>query len=316
MAINLIRGKELPTGGVSNNESLAEQIREKRRKIECTEEMIASTRDIFEKAGYERVTYPQYTKDAMINIPTPPLENEMKELMDGYYAGTISKEDIKDFFAEYADAMFARDEGRILNLYESFLNRSYESAVKACFEEGKDIARAEGKSTNHWVYYNADYYYRAEEIHDLLKEAAKEYGAKYGIEVDTARREEAWQGDYLTGTPSFHSKWNFRANIEGSGRMMDQEAVPPEGFSFFYTDETALGAKDSLLIISGKDWTKRINVPFDLPISGKKTESYFYLADLLQVDRKDDEQYKYLNDFLNKFVIIRNWGDVIAIERR
>lgn len=101
-------------------------------------------------------------------------------------------------------------------MYETFLDVNYAEAVTACFDRGKAIAAEEGTDTDHIVYYDAEYYHRAEEIHDLLKEAAKEYGEKYGVEADAAKRDGNFKGDYLTGKPDFNAKWNFRAaNITG-----------------------------------------------------------------------------------------------------
>lgn len=293
--------------------SLAEQIRGNRRKIEVTEEMKKQTTDFLEKAGLERVTYPQYTKFAVMNTPTPPIEKEMREVMQGFYDGKISKEEVKGFYMEYCSVMYARDEETILNCYESFLDNNYIEAVIACFEEGKEVARREGKSTDHIVYYDADYYYQSEEIHKLLQEAAKEYGEKYGVEVDPDKRDKNFQGDYLTGTPDFNRKWNF---VASRGGMMKFDAVPPEGFSFFYKEGENLGTKGSVLLIGGKDWTESVSVPFEMPTAGKKTEVYFYLADLFQVDEKREPNGQEFNKFLNSLVIYRNYGDVIYIKRR
>ena len=76
---------------------------------------------------------------------------------------------------EYCGIQYARDEEAVLNVYEAFLDANYSAAVKKCFAQGYDIAAKEGVSTDNMVYYDADYYYQSEEIHDLLKEAAAEY---------------------------------------------------------------------------------------------------------------------------------------------
>lgn len=135
---------------------------------------------------------------------------------------------------EYCSVMYARDEESVLNVYEDFLNENYSAAVQKCFAQGKDIAEKEGVSTDNMVYYDADYYYQSKEIHDLLKEAAAEYGAKYGIEIDAAKRDDDFKRDYLTGTPNFNDKWNFMAtNMMSASRLMDQNAVPPKDFLSF-----------------------------------------------------------------------------------
>lgn len=301
---------------VTENSSLADRIRGSRKTYQCTEEMAKRTQDIFEKSGCEKVTYPQYTKFAVIDTPTADLKKEMSEVMAGYYDGKISKEEIKGFFMEYCSVMYARDENTILNVYETFLDVSYKEAVTACFDKGKAIAAEEGTDTDGMVYYDAEYYYRAEEVHDLLKEAAKEYGNKYGVEAEATKRDENFKGDYLTGKPDFNDKWNFRAaNISGVGRMMDIKAAPPEGFSFFYHLGEHMGTKDSLLIIRGKDWQERFNVPFEIPTAGRKRSDYFYLADLCKISSEREGNYKQYNNFLNKLVINRIAPGII-IRRR
>lgn len=302
---------------VTENSSLADRIRGNRPTFQCTEEMAKRTMDVFERSGCEKVTYPQYTKFGVINSPIDSEKEEMREVMEGYYKGEISKDDIKDFFMEYCSVMYARDEETVLNVYEDFLNENYSAAVQMCFAQGKDIAAKEGVSTDNMVYYAADYYYQSEEIHDLLKEAAKEYGAKYGIEIDAAKRDDGFKRDYLTGTPNFNDKWNFMAaNIMSSGRLMDQNAVPPEDFSFFYKQGTEVGTKNSLLIIGGKDWSEKVDVPFKMPVGGKNTERYFYLSDLYKVG-SGKQDYEGYNKFLNKLVITRIWGDSpIEVEKR
>ena len=302
---------------VTENTSLADRIRGNRPTFQCTEEMAKRTMDVFERSGCEKVTYPQYTKFAVINSPVASEREEMREVMEGYYNGEISKDEIKGFFMEYCSVMYARDEETVLNVYEAFLDANYSAAVKKCFAEGYDIAAKEGVSTDNMVYYDADYYYQSEEIHDLLKEAAAEYGAKYGREIDATKRDAGFKNDYLTGTPNFNDKWNFMAtNIMGSGRLMDKNAVPPKDFSFFYKQGADLG-KNSLLIIGGKDWSEKVDVPFKTPAGGKNTERYFYLYDLYKVCREKEEYYEEYNKFLNKLIITRIWGDSpIVVEKR
>lgn len=297
------------TNVISNDASLAEQIRGNRRTIEVTAEMAKRTMNIFEKAGVEHVTYPQYTKFAVIDTPTSSLTKEMREVMHGFYDGKISKEDIKGFFMEYCNVMYARDEETILNCYESFLNANYEEAVTACFDEGYEIARKEGVSPDRVVYYDAKYYYQSEEIHELLKEAAKEYGEKYGTEVEPEYRDKHIEGDYLTRTRTldFNSKWDFRASMVGRSRIVNLDEVPPEGFCFFYKEGEHLGTEGNVLLIGGKDWKETLSTPWKTPKGGQNAETYFYLADLFQADKESEPNYKEFNSFLNSLVITRNW---------
>lgn len=279
--------------------SLSEYIRGKRYTVEITDEMLAHTRDLFEKVGIKKVTYPQYTKFAVIDTPCQATEKEMAFVMDGFYAGTISKDEIKGFFLEYAHSMQARDESKILNLYESFLNISYERAVKTCFDEGKNIAEKEGVDANKAIYYDADYYYQAEEIHEFLKEITEEYAEKYGVEIDIEKRESGFDQNpnYLTGYPSFHSKWNFSAhNVCGYARIPELDAVPPKGFSFFYKQ------RDRMLMIGGNGWSEKM----DISLSQKGANRYPHLSDLLYVDSQREEYWPQYNNFMKNIIIARH----------
>ena len=278
--------------------NLSEYIRGKRRTMEITDEMVAHTRDLFEKAGVQEVIYPQYTKFAVIDTPSQSTEKEMAFIMDGFYAGRISEDEIKGFFLEYAHSMQARNESKILNLYESFLNVSYERAVKACFDEGKDIAGKEGIDINKAIYYDADYYYQSEEIHEFLKEITEEYAAKYGVEIDIDKRESEFDKNpnYLTGYPSFNSKWNFSAhNVCGYARLPELDAVPPKGFSFFYKQ------RDRILMIGGNGWSEKMDT--SSPLRG--ANRYPRLSDLLYVDSQREEYWSQYNDFMKKIIIAR-----------
>lgn len=301
---------------IGENENLADYIRGKRTTIEITEDMIKLSqlaRDSYEKTGVQRVVYPQYSniKFEPINTPGASLENEMRAVMDGFYSGKISKDEIKEFFEEYADIMYARGSKKaLLNLYESFLNQSYISAVSACFEEGKKIAKQNGESTDHILYYDADYYYLSEEIHDLLKEAVTEYGEKYGLDVDPNERDQDFQGQYLTGTPNFNDKWNYMAAfISCRGGMVDLDAVPPKGFSFFYKAGDGSATTGTTLIIGGNGWTEKVDVPWEAPIAGKKTVNHFYLSALFHVSKDRDDLWSQYNEFMKKLYVARILGD-------
>ena len=63
--------------------NLSEYIRGKRCTMEITDEMFAHTRDLFEKAGVKEVTYPQYTKFAVIDTPCQSTKKEMAFVMEG-----------------------------------------------------------------------------------------------------------------------------------------------------------------------------------------------------------------------------------------
>lgn len=305
---------ENPYANVTETSSYADKIRSKRETIDMSKALSAEqTRDVFERSGCSRIIPGTYTKFNVISWPAVNNKAEMKEVMAGYYKGEISTEDIKEFFMEHC--VNRRDETMILNVYECFLDISYDQAVRACFKEGEKYAG--GTEMGNVLYYDADYYYMAEEVHKALQEAAKEYGEKFGLEIDASKRDEDFQwGAYATGKPNFNDKWNYMAaSMCCVGRMMDNDAVPPEGFSFFYElGEDNMGVGNSTLIVNGNGWSEKMTVPYEVPTAGKKCHDYFYLADLLHVS-SDKENAKWYNEFLNKLVINRI-APGIVIQRR
>ena len=304
---------ENPYANVTETSSYADKIRAGRQTTDLSKALsLEQTRDVFERSGRSRIIPGTYTKFAVINWPAQDNKSEMHEVMAGYYKGEVSKEDVKEFFMEYC--LNTRDESTILNVYESFLDANYEQAVWACFKAGEKYAS--GTDAKNVLYYDADYYYMSEEIHELLQEAAKEYGEKYGLEIDASKRDEDFQGRYGTGTPNFNDKWNYRAAyLCGVGRMMDNDAVPPKGFSFFYElGKDNMGVGNSTLIVNGKGWSEKMTVPYEVPTAGRKSHDYFYLADLIHVS-SDKEDAKWYNRFLNKLVINRI-APGIVIQRR
>lgn len=296
----MIYFNENPYANVTESSSYADKIRANRQTTDLGKGLSAEqTRDVFERSGCSRITPGTYTKFAVINWPVQSEKEEMREVMAGYYNGQISKEEVKEFFMEYCSYVFVGgSETAILNVYETFLDASYQEAVWACIKEGEKYANGSDRYT---LYYNADYYYKAEEIHELLKEAAKECGEKYGLEIDASKRDENFQGKMdATGRPNFNEKWNLLVANNVIGRMMDINAAPPEGFSFYYELGDNMGVGNSTLIINGKGWSMKMTVPFE----NHSEKNHFYLSELLHVS-SDKENAKWYNEFLGKLIINR-----------
>lgn len=133
------------------------------------------------------------------------------------------------------------------------------------------------------------------------QEAAKEHGEKYGIEIDASKKDENFQRKMdAAGRPNFNEKWNILVANNAIGRMMDINAAPPEGFSFFYELGDSMGVGNNTLIINGKGWSAKMTVPFE----NHSEKNRFYLSELLHVSG-DKENAKWHNEFLGKLVVNR-----------
>lgn len=69
-----------------------------------------------------------------------------------------------------------KDNSQIIgDVYEYFQKYNVRYMVNKCFEDGVDIANANGGSeNNNWVYYDSKYYDKSEHLRSLLREAANE----------------------------------------------------------------------------------------------------------------------------------------------
>lgn len=290
-------------GTIDHNSGSADQVRNNRGDRNTSEEHDKQTRDYYEKTGLQEVVYPAYTKFQVIKTPCASTVKEMRELMEGYYNGSISKDEIKDYFIKYADIRYAwGDKEILLNIYESFLDQNYIEAVSACFNKGKEIAGAD----DYLLYYDADYYYMSEEIHDFLKQIVKEYSEKNGMDVDPDERDQNFQGQYLTGKPNFNDKWNFMASCTmHRGGMVDPDKVPPKGFSFFYKPGEGDAVKGTDFIIGGNGWKENVDVPWEPFVAGNISAKRLNLLDFLHINKEKESMWIQYNAFLKNFFLAR-----------
>lgn len=281
----------------------ADQIQNNRGDRNTSEESAKQKRDYFEKSGLHEVVYPAYTKFEVIKTPSASTVKEMRELMEGYYDGSINKDDIKDYFIKYADIRYAwGDKEILLNIYESFLDQNYIEAVSACFDKGKEIAGAD----DYLLYYDADYYYMSEEIHVFLKEIVKEYAEKNGMDVDPDERDRNFQGQYMTGKPNFNDKWNYMAScVMCRGGMVDLDKVPPKGFSFFYKPGEGDAVKGTDFIIGGNGRKENVDVPWEPFVAGKISAKRLFLSDFLNINKEKESMWIQYNNFLKNFLLAR-----------
>lgn len=291
------------TSTIEYNSDSADQVRSKERESRTSEEPAKHTKDYYEKVGLQKVVYPAYTKFVEINSPCENTKKEMRSLMDGFYNGSVSKEEIKDYLVKYASSKFVRGNNKyLLNIYESFLNQNYSAAVKACFDKGREMAGADDTL----LYYDADYYYLSEEMHEFLKEIVNEFAEKNGMEVDLDERDQNFQGQYLTGGPSFNDKWNYMAScVMCRGRMVDLDVVPPKGFSFFYKPGEGDAVKGTDFIIGGNGWKEKADVPWEPFVAGKISAKRLFLSDFLFIDKEKESLWTQYNAFLKNFFIAR-----------
>lgn len=124
-------------------------------------------------------------------------------------------------------------------MYEIFAKENQRAARNANYEEGGKINASYGSGyrSDDWTYYNADYYYKCDEIKRELRQAAQNLADQWGdgsIDFEEIERNSEYT---LDGGFDFNSGWNFTyRNQAARSSMADESAVPPKDFKFFYKE--------------------------------------------------------------------------------
>lgn len=212
------------------------------------------------------------------------VSEEIREMYDGYYAGTISVEEVKDKFHSIVEAVWEFDDkegiaskedkehyGKIVADVNYFF-RFYAvwTASNINHAEGKQIANQYGQPGNrNFLYYNSDYYYQSKEVTDTVFQAATKLTEDAGTVLHTKDLQVKY--DYFQ---NFNTAWMRWARYEARmGDMIDPNIEPPRGFKllykeFRYTPEEAKAMSeagdtrmfDGILQVSCGDWKAEGNV--------------------------------------------------------
>lgn len=175
--------------------------------------------------------------------------------------GKITADEVIDRFEEIVDKVFAEYQARyylgdyndektalLSNLYMDFRYDANYAAVARNREEGRqyveynpstDIYYSRERYCDRYVYYNAEYYYKAKEITDALERRIGEIAERKGIE------------DYAPPTDLPNSYRNFNtALFNGSDpNMMDATKEPPRDFRFFFQERPPVGYVSDMAVL-------------------------------------------------------------------
>ena len=250
------------------------------------------------------------------------MQKDIADCMRQYYAGKISDDDVKKFFGECCSSMRIyhaqmrhttgvneEDNTQIVSqIYEVFAKENQRAARNANDEEGMEINKQYGADSRQddWCYYNADYYYRCENTHDLLREAATDMAKEWELpSIDTDEIEKNSKFT-LDGGFDFNSGWNFiYRNQVGRSSMEDEGAVPPKDFRFFYKESGGAGGRGILQFWAGGNAGKA-DVPFYTSGDSLKGQ-IFNMSDIVKVSEKDTADFRSYNEFIKKFSIFTRW---------
>jgi len=170
------------------------------------------------------------------------------EVLRKYYDGGVEK-----FYVERAFYRFCREYIRkggeksafyvydvLSEVYEYFARANTRNAVRKNNEEGRTLAEEGGVSWTGCSYYNADYYYRWDDIQQMFRRICGELAEEYDMDVPDFEEIEAETRFRMEGGLNFHGAWCFEQRkhnypAEEFG-MREFSAVPPRGFLYFYRD--------------------------------------------------------------------------------
>lgn len=116
---------------------------------------------------------------------------------------------------------------------------SISAAGSASFLEGKALAakyNANDVNSHDFLYYNADYHYKTEDMKLQLVRDAKTIAAKYGVDEQALDLPLDYQdGDLRKGYyASYTTNVNEHARSMRGSNILDENLVPPRGFRLFY----------------------------------------------------------------------------------
>jgi len=252
------------------------------------------------------------------------IREEMEAVIYSWGRGEISDSQFKSHFHDickdrrvflaqcrYTTGRNEKDNKQIIEgIYGYSQKCNVGAMVHLCFEKGREIADSYGGGdTRNWVYYDADYYYKSEDLKNLLREAATEMAEEWG--TDIIDFEDIEKSSFLTvnGGLDFNSTWNHKAYMcRGIASLNDFAVLPEPGFSFFYQENKhkivqygTLEIQAGICIVKyGKDVWK-LDVPFNNSCCLGELADFFNTGELFE--RKGSVYNTGLLDFLRHFEI-------------
>lgn len=180
------------------------------------------------------------------------MKQSMANLADSFFDGEITEIGLAESFQSLAKSFISAcrekqypfpmltgmDEAGLSFAYDCFRGAILKSAVARNNAEGKELC---SKHNNGWHYYNADYYYKSESaigaITGKVKEMAEERGfGQFEIpDYKAIGRNSLYNFNSAVSGESDYIP-NDRVQLIEEKWVLDFDAVPPEGFKWFYED--------------------------------------------------------------------------------
>lgn len=251
------------------------------------------------------------------------MKQSMADMADSFFDGEVSETKLAESFQSLAESFISAcrekqypfpmltgmDEAGLSFAYDCFRGAILKSAAAHNNAEGKELC---SKHNNGWHYYNADYYYKSESAIEAITGKVKEMASERGFD-------QFQIPDYKA--LGKNSLYNFNSAVSGESDyipgglraveekwIMDFDAVPPEGFKWFYED----GGSDGEAGFPGGDpepearvWAMYkdmfVSNSFMFSPGGDQPSDVRNLSDLLQFGAGIKAEAAVVNRFMKNF---------------
>lgn len=185
----------------------------------------------------------------LVSSHTADLQRDITAVFEKYYTGKADKTTVQNTLTNAVEILRQKYVGEgyaeedvmpqiIRDVYASARLEAVGMAYEASWMEGKSLAEKYGGGDveRGWMYYNADYYYRSEEMKDVLIGHMDSLAEKYNVSDLKLERDYPPDDPRATLSQSYNSYISEKAGRCGShfGNMLNKDIVPPKGFQFFY----------------------------------------------------------------------------------
>lgn len=260
------------------------------------------------------------------------LNQAAENLADEFFEGRISESQLAGKFESIANKFIetcrekqypfplltGMDEEAMSFVYDRFRGAVLKSAVARNNAEGKALCSQHNRG---WHYYNADYYYKSESaiaaISDKVRDMAAEKGFdKFEIpDYKAIGRNSLYNFNSAVSGESDYIP-NDRVQLVEEKWVLDFDAVPPEGFKWFYEAE---GWNEDAIMVEGDDvprpkstvWAMYkdmlISNSFDFSIGHDQPYDVKNLGGLLQFRAGVKDEISAVNSFLKGFQVAPIW---------
>ena len=247
------------------------------------------------------------------------ISNQMRE----FYEGKISEENLKEYFELCCSSMMlyriqqrqtsgkTEDDNKqiVSEMYDIFAKENMRAAQYVNYREGETINSAYGGWSDDWTYYNADYYYKCEEMREKIRVIAGDMAAKWEISSFDTQEIEKNSKYTLDGGLDFNSGWNFHfRNQVGRSSLAKESVVPPKGFKMFFKESVPYAVKGEgiesigVLELSTEKNDYKCDVVFELLYKGLGRQMYTVDELMKEYLSKEDSHTDFI-EFLNNFSV-------------